>query len=348
MDYIIHHTCTPSHAPSSPPPPLPLETSLIMAVIKVTRWTPRGLMSQLVPHLFRRPRHAQEMIPGDPRSQNVPLDASDCNYFLKRKKERFVKDLKSKYRSQTPHPDVSRLVKGCCWCVATGEWHAVGTSQLVPTLCFPPSLGRTVMEHIIHVDNPWITANGLLLPKPMSEAFDDWAVTIVPANHKDIPVQWNHTSYIMRIMDPNHPQLSKPLYDGPGQNSRVLVGDLDGKEMIFMRYTRPFHRYLFYHACCCVWKKEYLANPQYNDPAEFWHRFMKRISTLWPGWYVKRSFITPVFNPQQAQELKEITGAWGRSGVERKGLFQDGEFVTKLEAKLEEKLEDLSSMQCSF
>lgn len=64
------------------------------------------------------------------------------------------------------------------------------------------------------------------------------------------------------------------------------INDLDGKALHFAPKAAPRGSYLYFHTCCSVWKKEFLANPDCDDAAEFWDRFLGHLNTLWPAKYV--------------------------------------------------------------
>lgn len=264
-------------------------------------------MSELLPEHFRKCRTGQEQAnpgaaPTEPRSQKVPLDADQCQNRIDSLQKRFRKALLDSHSKTPPGPQAGGPpFKGCAWSVATGEW--VPKQLLIATPVFPATLGPSLAAHLVGTRSAWQDKNGLLLPAPMKQAFEDWALTIVPRTSK-IPIHPGGTEYIVRTTDPQHPSLSQELY--PRSQSfqprePVVAKDLDGKTLAFVRETRPWVYCLYFHSCCSVWKQVYLSNPRCNDAAEFWVAFLGRMLALWPTNIVVGSSITNIFNPQREE-----------------------------------------------
>lgn len=277
-----------------------------------TRWTPRGLISHLLPHLFRKPRNASESL-GAPKTQLVPLDADLQHLHRTRKQIRFSKLLRERYGENCKGLSGERK-KGTNLCVATGKWQEI--KHMAPTHIFPTQLGDAISAHAMGGPSLWEVGNGLLLPLPMKQAFEDWAIVIVPqsggADGAVEPVKYRGSArYYVRILDHKHEALSRPLYphsvseDGVAAPPRLddthrrdTLKDLDGKELLFRNTKPPGHRYLYFHTCCAVWKQVCLANPDPRNLHAFWASFYQHITTLWPAEFVKTNSITEIFHPR--------------------------------------------------
>lgn len=268
-----------------------------MGIVQPKAWTPRGLFSVLLPQYFRRPRNGQEQL-GAPSTHKVPLDANEYHEYITRKTKRLRESLHM--MNTTNVPTNGYVPKNSAWSVATGEW--VSRNALSPTTFFPPSLGMNLAHHIIGSTSPYASQHALLLPEPIKQAVDDWAMVVVPKDLRmDAPYPVKG-SYIFRTMEPEHASLSQPLYaKDPKFKSRAgdVARDLDGRELAFVVGNRPQPIGLYFQCCCSVWKRERLADPECEDPAEFWARFLRHMSSLWSASYVKKSPVTEVFNPQK-------------------------------------------------
>lgn len=284
-----------------------------MPMIRPRKWSPRGLISELLPALFRRPRSATEQALADPRTVKVPINAQEHKYYLHRKLEKFNANLRSSYNNNTPMP-VGGLPRRFAWSVATGEW--VPVLLLTAVHIFPPALTSGVERATLRRRGLiWGLPNGLLLPRTAQPAFDDWALIIVPREPSaSKPRPGGHPAfpeYAFHVLDSAHQALSKEIYPrlawrqtiGPARSElgRGVVRDLHTRPLVFGNGVRPGDRQLYFHGCCAVWKQTYLASPDCDDPADFWARFLENICRYWPQGYVKWSPATEVFNPQRAE-----------------------------------------------
>ncbi|KAL1862662.1 hypothetical protein Daus18300_008460 [Diaporthe australafricana] len=142
-----------------------------MSMTAPQRWTPRGLMAKLVPHLFRKPRSANESV--GPRSEKVPVDANVLHNFRLKKVKKMKKAMEVSFLLRGSKPlDTPR---GTVWSVATGDF--VPESSLRLEHIFPASLGPTVQEYISPRINIYSAFNGLLLPHAVGQAFNDVSKT---------------------------------------------------------------------------------------------------------------------------------------------------------------------------
>lgn len=287
-----------------------------MAMIRPRRWTPRGLVSGLLPQYFRRFKNPHELL-GAPRTVKVPLDADVYHHYISRKQEKFSKALRLRTNNFLSAPPGQGIPKGSIWSVATGEW--IPRDKMYPTHIFPPTLGETIFKYVTGYQTVWDGANGIFLPKPIKQALDDWAIVIVPKRPGRQGPRPN-CPYIFRTMDHEYHSLSQPLYGLLKGAPEVTAKDLEGRQVQFNADNWPWAVSLYFHCCCSVWKKEYLADPNCNDPAEFWARFQEHMSSLWSKNYVKRvaRHVTNVFNPlrKDLQPLEEASATITRGRSE--------------------------------
>lgn len=291
-------------------------------------WTPRGLLSHLLPQFFRKIRSPAETL-GASRSRPVPLDADQYHNFIKTKQNKFIKGLIERHRKHISLPE--RQPNDAALCVATGTWQK--TSQMRPTHIFSSALGDNICTHLFGHPSIWQHSNGLLLPIPMKQAFDDWAFVITPKSLdateagavRAIIRYQSFTRYFVRILDHKHEALSQPLYpsaskkqvgappirlEGAPPPPPHTLKDLDGKTLQFRTAPHPGHAYLYFHTCCAVWKQVYLTSPDPKNLDEFWASFYQHITTLWPEAYVEASSITKIFNPKNIETKAPIVNKY--------------------------------------
>lgn len=270
---------------------LPTSAGMV-PIVKPKKLSPRGIFAPLLPLFFRKPKHPQQMLKGDPKTMTVPWDADEIFYYIKRKEKKFKASIMSMYEDgNTSGPQRPR---DATWCVATGCF--VPRTQTRATHIFPPALGSSIIEFIGGTREVWSPVNGLMLPKPVQAALDAWALMIVPSD----PIELFRRCELglkFRVMDRQHPAMSEALYrqEKPFALPEVTTGDLDEIQLVFGNAYRPRTTFLYFQSCCAVWKKTYLDNPDCDDEADFAARFVSEISQYWHPDYVKKSKVTDVF-----------------------------------------------------
>lgn len=265
----------------------------MMSVPTVRSWTPRGLFCRLRPQFFRHPRTSAELL-GAPRTQKVPQDADEHHESNQPRILDFENKVFLNYSSKIFEAG-ERPLDGA-WSAATGEWVPRTALQATPILC--PTLGKTVAGHITGRRDIWLYENSLLIPPSLRRAFDEWAVVVVPKNpRQDFAI--TPEPYVFRVMDKHHAALSEPLYENfKSKRGNVLVGDLEGSRLDFADAQPINPMYLLFQTCCAVWKKEYLADPQKKDAANFYARFDRHVASLWPDKLIRETSITKAFRRQ--------------------------------------------------
>lgn len=268
-------------------------------MIAPRRWTQRGLFQVLLPQFFRRPRTIAETL-GAPKTHKVPLDAHDYHLFITRKQKRMKKHL---YLLNTVGIRSRGVTsKQSVWSVATGEW--VPRNEMHMTTLLSPTLGPGIANHITRDPSLWHAPNGLLLPEPIKQALDDWAMVIVP---ESLSGNVGECPLVFRTMEHGHKSLSQPLYRGFKSRAGDVASDLEGSYLEFAGSSKSRLMYYYFQTCCSVWKQEYLADPECKDQAEFWARFRQHISTLWPARFVDNSIVTDKFKPPAKDEELQHT-----------------------------------------
>ncbi|KAK7742278.1 hypothetical protein SLS53_004421 [Cytospora paraplurivora] len=283
-----------------------------MSLIKPKRWSPRSIMSVLVPHLFRKPRGAGEQL-GAPRTEKVPLDASIQHMHLTQKQRKFKKSILEKYRlNRRPGSVPGRML----WCVLTGAW--VPDDWLAIAHIFPPELGSLVEMDTMGTAELWHANNGLMLPRPIGRALRDLALVIVPSQtlvrrvtvryaarisdtaHEGLEAH-NTVQYKIKILEPWHKDLKTPLFPG-GAMLGLRGKDLDNRELVFRNKSRPMVSLMYFHCCCAMWKKTWHDNPKVTERDVFWELFLENMKELWGDKVVRQKSITDVFLPKQKDE----------------------------------------------
>lgn len=193
---------------------------------------------------------------------------SDMENMLRQKADRklgvqtsFKKELIREYglRREQTSP------KSPIWNVATGAWEPYPDyrASLAPAHIVPQAFGKRLLRHMFgdkhHYDHLWGWRNGLMLPRDLAEAMDEWAVTIVP----DIPDEptpeqrrnWATSGvkeYKFRVLDPAHELLQTRVTTVEGD---MRTGaDLDQCRLHFREDVelRPCTSYLYFWHCCSV------------------------------------------------------------------------------------------------
>ncbi|ROW02983.1 hypothetical protein VMCG_05717 [Cytospora schulzeri] len=270
-----------------------------MSMIKPLRWSPRALLGVQLPHLFRKPKSPQEWI--GPSNERVPLDAHEQHMYITRLQKSFKKDILTRYGiNQRPAECTNKF-----WSILTGEW--VPESWIHPTHIYPPALGSMLREEIMGPGPVWQGNNGLMLPKPIKKALDDWALTIVPddvaSTSKDMDYRW-------KVVDPSNEGLRVQVYPKYQYATELMGVDIDGRLLAFRGNARPLSAILYFHCCCAIWKRTCLQNPDISDVDEFSEIFLGAMKELWGEKMVNYTHgqITMVFKPRKEGELRnEIT-----------------------------------------
>lgn len=291
-----------------------------MSLIKPKRLSPRSIMSVLMPHLFRKPRGAGELL-GAPRTEMVPLDANTQHMQITTKLKKFKKSIIEKYRLGHRPPQGVRVRQ--LWCVLTGAW--VPADGLAIAHFFPPELGPLVEKGTMGTSWLWQPDNGLMLPRPIGRALHDLALVIVPSQtlvRRDAardPVKVlepahgrletsDTVQYKVKILQPVHADLKTPLFPGVGKLG--LRGmDIDNRELTFRDGSRPTVSLMYFHCCCAIWKKTWQGEPNVTDRDVFRERFLENMKELWGDKVLGQQIrITDVFLPKQEGEEAQEEG----------------------------------------
>lgn len=251
-------------------------------------------MSILAPHLFRKPKSAQEWTGFS--TEPVPLDADTSHMFIKRHEQRLKKNMFS-YYGLNVRPD--RAHRRMLWSVLSGRW--VPEGWLKETQIYPKSLGPLVAQELLRKVWLWRARNALLLPPTVGRALEDWDLVIVPVTC------FNKTDLKVKILDPKNQNLQASVYP-PDDTSGLMGWDLDDRQLTFKTDGRPALESLYFHCCCAVWKRMCIEVPEINDPDEFWELFREYLVELWgaPVVNTKLSAITEVFRPVVEEDDEQL------------------------------------------
>lgn len=256
-----------------------------------------------MPHLFRKAKSPQEWI--GPSTERVPLDADLHHMYMRKKEIHFKKDIKKVYGIDKRPAGHERKL----WSVTTGEW--IWEDRIVPAHIFPPLLGDKVAIEVFGTLQIWRASNGMMVPRPIKRALDDWALTIVPDVAAVPTVEMTpaggrfQRDYKFKVLDPENPGLRVEMYSKnpmPVQNGEGLTGnDLDGRKLGFYTAARPLLSHLYFHCCCAIWKQTCVRNPGITERDEFGQVFLEAMTDLWGEHMVYRMHrsITDIFKPRE-------------------------------------------------
>ncbi|KAI1630541.1 hypothetical protein F4809DRAFT_301904 [Biscogniauxia mediterranea] len=134
-------------------------------------------------------------------------------------------------------------------------------AHIVPQ-CFGKKMFRRIFGDAHQDDAFWAPGNGLLLPRGIAAAMDDWSISVVPDLPDDDPQpdcvrKWT-TSYPaqdfkFRVIDPADVNLGRRItfVKGDYRTGR----DLHGTKVAFPKPYRPNLMYLYFNHCCTIVKK---------------------------------------------------------------------------------------------
>lgn len=257
-----------------------------------------------MPHLFRKPSTAQEWL--GHIGERVPLDVQSHHEFIVRKGKKFKKDMLDAYALNKRPPNHRKKL----WSVLTGEW--VREDWIHMTHIFPTALGQMLEREIVGTNFLWQGQNGLMVPKHIGKALEDWALTIVP--DKPGPDLESDTTgfrlepreFKIKVLDPTNRDLKIPVYPRyrhyPNEKVSEMLGeDLDERQLSFRTNARPLDSLTYFHCCCAMWKDICVKNPDITECDEFEAVFLKTMKDLWGEQMVNHTqrYITRVFKPRE-------------------------------------------------
>ena len=133
-------------------------------------------------------------------------------------------------------------------------------AHIVPQ-CFGKKMFRRIFGDAYHNAAFWAPNNGLLLPRGVAAALDDWSISVVPDgnnNPQSGSLQQQTRShrarnFKFRVINPADENLGRriTLVEGDYRTGR----DLDGSRLSFPRSLRPKLNYLYFNHCCSIVKK---------------------------------------------------------------------------------------------
>ncbi|KAJ4344872.1 uncharacterized protein N0V89_012616 [Didymosphaeria variabile] len=129
------------------------------------------------------------------------------------------------------------------------EGSLLQAAHIVPQ-CFGTKMFRRIFGDAYHDEDFWAPSNGLLLPRGVAEAMDDWSITVVPENdNSSYPIR----DFKFRVIDPTDERLNRRItfVKGDYRTGR----DLDGARLFFPKSFRPKLNYLYFNHCCAIIKK---------------------------------------------------------------------------------------------
>ncbi|KAI9767944.1 MAG: hypothetical protein M1839_004308 [Geoglossum umbratile] len=169
--------------------------------------------------------------------------------------------------------------KGWLQCQVTGEFFPDNTVKAAHIV--PASLGTELATYIFGEEKGtriFSVDNCLILHTDIERAFDNGNIVILPVDLTKTPIRrW-------RVALVNDSCRNQGLY----MKSVNILGDLDGKELVFQTQQRPAARFLYYHFVVTL-----LRCRQYKQPG--WERVWAMLKTNrpWPtpGPYLRRSML---------------------------------------------------------
>ncbi|KAI5918387.1 hypothetical protein F4810DRAFT_692555 [Camillea tinctor] len=146
-------------------------------------------------------------------------------------------------------------------------------AHIVPQ-CFGKKMFRRIFgDH--HKDEAfWAPGNGLLLPRGIASAMDEWSISVVPDLPDDDPQpgcvqQWMSSypvqDFKFRVIDPTDENLSRRITFVKGDYRTGC--DLHGTKLAFPKPFRPKLIYLYFNHCCTIVKKN---RGLFQDAATDW------------------------------------------------------------------------------
>lgn len=173
------------------------------------------------------------------------------------------------------------IQRGPFWDITKGAWEdrLPENAPLVAAHIYPQMLGLPIFRSIFgnehHFYDLWGSRNCLLLPTSVAEAFDEWAITVVPNIPEDATLEQRKAwvaseikDYKFRVLDPENWHLNQKI-----SHDEKLGKDLDQERLHFRETSslRPSVKYLYFWHCCAIMSKNYRL---FHDlpPAEYLER----------------------------------------------------------------------------
>ncbi|KAI0855308.1 hypothetical protein F4860DRAFT_521658 [Xylaria cubensis] len=185
--------------------------------------------------------------------------------------------------------------RGLYWSVVHGTW--IVEDMFTAAHIFPVSWGQKMMTEMFGdecKDELVSSRNGLLLPKTIERAMDEWAILIVPDLPNDPDIDevkpWISSApreYKFRVLDHNHPELNKRISNS--DDDTRLGRDLDQSRLVFRGNYRPRARFLWLWFACAILKR-FWASPIHGAPEKLTSQFGRG---MWAtgGHYLRRDFV---------------------------------------------------------
>lgn len=273
--------------------------------------TPRVLFNTFLPDYMFKKGTPTDKDPRDVMATKVPADISDFNNRSLKKKRAFTKTLKQEFggglEEKMVPSSLQKRPKGSIWCITNGHWVLADMCTAVPL--FPWVLGPAIHSFVMGTQLASTgllgPSNGLILPKNVALAFDEWALTLTPSQPltpEQVSANTLVQRWTLRITIPDHPVMRErvfraqvPQYD----DNKRKVADLDGRQLSMLPFRRDRIMHLYFNNCCVVWRTLYRAIPDIDaeDPRAFWDRFLAIMGATWGHEFTRAAAITQVFDP---------------------------------------------------
>lgn len=205
----------------------------------------------------------------------------------------FKKNILRDYNLEPDRSDKNK--RGLYWSVVHGTWMV--DDVMTAAHIFPVSWGQKMMTEMFGdecKDELFSSRNGLLLPKGIKRAMDEWAIVIVPDLPNDPDINevkpWIASApreYKFRVLDHSHPELSKRI--SSSDDDTRLGKDLDQSRLIFRGNHRPRARFLWLWFACAILKR-FWASPIHGAPEKLTSQFGRGVWAT-AGHYLRRDFV---------------------------------------------------------
>ncbi|KAI0552366.1 hypothetical protein F4679DRAFT_535394 [Xylaria curta] len=219
----------------------------------------------------------------------------------------FKKDILRDYNLEPDRSDKNK--RGLYWSVVHGTWEV--DDAMTAAHIFPVSWGQKMMTEMFGdecKDELFSSRNGLLLPRAVERAMDEWAIVIVPdlANNPDINEvkPWIASApreYKFRVLDHNHPELNKRI--SSSDDDTRLGKDLDQSRLVFRGSYRPRARFLWLWFACAILKR-FWASPIHGAPEKLTSQFGRGVWAT-AGHYLRRDFVLGIME-EMGHEIDDL------------------------------------------
>ncbi|KAI5859565.1 hypothetical protein GGS23DRAFT_615964 [Durotheca rogersii] len=210
------------------------------------------------------------------------------------------RDAKNWYAATGDHHGMQG--RDAVWCHVSGKWYHkedVKAAHIVPFFLDGTEIGEILFGSMGGLLGR--EGNALLMLKHIKIWFDTYHLVIVPVDANETPI----TRWRIELLSPN---LRKCVY-----HRGHTLGELDGKELVFLNGKRPVLRFVYFHFIMALICIKDLKREGWED---VWARYYTRCPFPTPGPCMRKSVLLALAIHFGAADLRVVESWVGDNGLE--------------------------------